>query len=57
MTVMTSCVRVGSNKASLVTLDPQGPFGPPLGESLDGLMLTAGLPRWTSGNGRVRTGP
>jgi uncharacterized cupin superfamily protein len=56
MTVMTSGVRVGGDEAALVALQDQGLFGPTLGESLAGPMLTAGLRPWTSGNGRVRAG-
>jgi uncharacterized protein len=46
-------------EGSLVTsipLEDRGPFGPPLGEPLDGPMPTAGLRLWTSGDGTIRTG-
>jgi uncharacterized cupin superfamily protein len=39
-----------------IPLADRGPFGPPLGEPLDGPMPTAGLQLWTSGDGTIRTG-
>ena len=39
-----------------IALEDRGPFGPPLGEPLDGPMATAGLRLWTSADGTVRTG-
>ena len=39
-----------------IALEDRGPFGPPLGEPLDGAMNTAGLRIWQSEDGSVHTG-
>ena len=56
MTATVSCRRVGGDEAASVALEDRGPFGPPLGEPLDGPMATAGLRLWQSADGWVRTG-
>src|SRR5688500_14548597 len=48
--------KIEGSVVTSIPLEARGPFGPPLGEPLDGPMPTAGLRLWTSGDGTIRTG-
>jgi uncharacterized cupin superfamily protein len=48
--------RIEGPAVTSMSLPDRGPFGPPLGEPLDGPMPTAGLRLWTSGDATIRTG-
>ena len=48
--------KIEGSTVTSIHLEDRGPFGPPLGEALDGPMPTAGLGLWTSGDGTIRTG-
>ncbi len=56
MAAIMSSRRLGGDEAASVTLENQGPFGPPLGEPLDGPMATAAFCWWQNSDGRIRTG-
>ena len=53
--IATKTPKIDGTTVTTITLEDSGPFGPPLGESLDGPMPTARLPLWTSGDGTIRT--
>ena len=56
MTATMASRRMGGDEAAAIALEDWGPFGPPLGEPLDGPMATAGLRWWHSADGLMRTG-
>ncbi len=52
----TMTLKIDGITVASIDLEDRGPFGPPLGEPLDGPMATAGLRLWESADGSVRTG-
>ncbi len=52
----TVSAKIDGPTVTSIALEDRGPFGPPLGEPLDGAMNTAGLRIWQSEDGSVRTG-
>lgn len=52
----TTLPKIEGPTVTAIALEDRGPFGPPLGEPLDGPMATAGLRMWQSTDGSVRTG-
>ncbi len=52
----TMSPKIEGPTVTAIALEDRGPFGPPLGEPLDGPMATAGLRLWTSADGTVRSG-
>jgi uncharacterized cupin superfamily protein len=52
----TLSAKIDDLTVTSIALEDRGPFGPPLGEPLEGPMSTAGLRLWQSGDETVRTG-
>lgn len=52
----TATPKIDGSTAASMELEDRGPFGPPLGEPLDGPMATAGRRVWQSADGTITVG-